>query len=128
MVIPPSKCEPHFSGPAFVRVASESPKASSQQCEELILSRVDKAREILRHKHEIFTVTGIAYKLGSNKPLSDSSYRETRECRLTTCTGHLVSFEDISSVLQFSEHLAQVAVTYDHERWRPMVLVTLPKG
>lgn len=128
VVIPPSMSKPHFSGPAFVRVGSESPKASSQQYEELILSRVDSAREILKHKHEIFTVTGIAYKLGSNKPLSDSSYRETRECRLTRCTGHLVSFEDISSGLQFSEPLAHVTVTHDHERWRPMVLVTFPKG
>ena len=128
IVIPASGSKPHFSGPAYMRVGSESPKASSQQYEELILSRVDKPREILKHQREVFTVIGIAYRLGSNEPMSDSAYRETRECRLTSCTGHLASFEDISSGLQFSEPLAHVTVTYDHARHRPKLLVTFPKG
>lgn len=47
---------PHFSGPAYVRSGSESVKASSQQFKELIDSRHDKTRWILRHKGEYVTV------------------------------------------------------------------------
>lgn len=128
VVIPPSSSKPHFTGPAFMRVGSESPKASAQQYEDLILSRVDKAREILQHKNEIFTVHGISYKLGTNKPLYDNAYREGRECRIHACTAHFVTLEDIASGRRFSEPLAHVTITYDHEKWRPMLLVTFPKS
>ena len=128
VVVPSSKNKPHFTGPAYVRVGSESPKASQQQFEELILSRVDKACEILKHRNEVFTVLGISYKLGSNKPLSDGNYREMRECRIEECTGHLVTLVDIGSGIRFSEPLAQVTINHDHERQRPMLMVTFPKG
>lgn len=126
VIVPHSATRPHFSGPAFVRVGSESPKASPQQYEELILSRVDKAREILRHRNDVFTVLGIGYKLGSNKPLPDKGYKEMRECRLLECTAHLVTLEDIARGERFSEPLAHVTVTYDHQKWRAMLMVTFP--
>lgn len=126
VVVPFSAARPHFSGPAYVRIGSQSPKASQQQYEELILSRNDKAREILRHKNDVFTVLGIGYKLGSNKPLPGRAYRETRECRLLACTGHLVTLEDIARGERFSEPLSHVTVNYDHQKWRPMLMVTFP--
>lgn len=43
-----SDVRPHFSGPAFVRRGSESVNASPEQLDELIASRNDKARAILR--------------------------------------------------------------------------------
>ena len=128
VVVPPSDAKPHFAGPAYVRVGSESPKASSQQYEELILSRVDKAREILTHKHEVFSVRGIGYKLGSNKPLHDGGYIEQCECRIEACTGHLVTFNDIGSGRRFSEPLEHVTINYDQEKHRPMLMVRFPKG
>lgn len=128
VVIPPSAAKPHFTGPAYVRVGSESPKASPQQFEELILSRIDKAREILKHKNDVFTVLGIGYKLGSNKPLPDAGYRERRECRIEACTAHLVTLRDIAEGVQFSEPLEHVIVNYDHDRYRPMLMVRFPKG
>lgn len=126
VVVPHSPGKPHFSGPAYVRVGSESPKASPQMYEELILSRNDKAREILRHKNNVFTVLGIGYKLGSNKPLPDKAYKEMRECRLEACTAHLVTLIDIARGERFSEPLAHVMVTHDHERYRAMLMVTFP--
>lgn len=128
VVIPPSNSKPHFSGPAYVRVGSESPKASAPQFEELILSRVDKAREILRHKHDVFTVLGIGYKLGSNRPLGDSSYREMRECRILACTAHAVRLEDIARGERISEPLENVTISHDEQKYRPMLLVRFPKG
>ena len=128
VVIPPSATKPHFTGPAYMRVGSESTKASAQQYEELILSRTDKAREILGHKNEVFTVLGIGYKLGSNKPLPDAAYKEMRECRIVECTGHLVTLADIAAGITFSEPLAHVTINHDHEKYRPMLMVTFPKG
>lgn len=128
VIVPHSASKPHFSGPAYVRVGSESPKASPQQYEELILSRNDKAREILRHKNGVFTVLGIGYKLGSNRPLPGNAYREMRECRLQACSAHLVTLEDIASGARFSEPLGNVTVSYDHERQRTMLMVTFPKA
>jgi hypothetical protein len=128
VVIPPSDTKPHFTGPAYVRVGSESPKASPQQYEELILSRIDKAREILAHKTEIFTVRGIGYKLGSNKPLHDGNYVEQCECRIEACTGHLVTLKNIGSDVRFSEPLEHVTLSYDQEKHRLMLMVRFPKG
>ena len=127
VVIPPSATKPHFTGPAYVRVGSESPKASAQQFDELILSRIDKAREILEHKDDVFTVLGIGYELGSNKPLSDANYREMRECRVKACTAHLVTLQDIATEIRFSEPLEHVIVNYDHEKYRPMLMVRFSK-
>jgi hypothetical protein len=125
VVIPFSSERPHFTGPAYVRVGSESHRASPQQYEKLILSRVDKAREILKHEHEVFTVLGVGYRLGSNRPLADRSYRQMRECRVHECTGLLVTLDDIAEGLRFSEPLDRVAFTIDHERnGRPMLVVT----
>lgn len=123
VVIPPSNSKPHFSGPAYVRAGSESPKASGQQFEELILSRVDKAREILRHKHDVFTVRGIGYKVGSHRPLGDAGYLETRECRIEACTAHVVRLRDIARGDRISEPLENVTFTYDEEKYRPMLMI-----
>lgn len=123
VIVPQSADKPHFSGPAYVRIGSESPKASQQQYEELILSRNDKAREILRHRNGVLTVLGQGYQLGSNKPLPDAAYREMRECRLLNCTAHLVTLEDIASGEQFSEPLAHVTISYDHKRRRAQLMV-----
>lgn len=128
VTIPTSTSKPHFTGPAYIRVGSESPKASQKQLDELILSRVDKAREILKHQNEVFTVLGISYKLGSNKPLSDANYREMRECKIEECTGHLVTLVDVGRGFRFSEPLAHITINYDHEKRRQMLMVTFPKG
>ena len=43
-----SKDRPHFSGPAYVRKGSQTVAASREMFEDLIASRHDKARVILR--------------------------------------------------------------------------------
>jgi hypothetical protein len=129
VVIPFSNERPHFTGPAFVRAGAESVKASARQYEELILSRVDKARDILRHKDKVFTILGVGYRIGSNKYLADAGFREMRECRVLECSGSLVTLRDINGDQKISEPLGRVEFTYDHERSdRPMLVVTFPKG
>lgn len=128
VIIPASNTRPHFTGPAYTRVGSQSLKASPAQYEELILSRNDKARGILMHKDEVFTVIGNGYKTGSNKALGDNNYRERRECRVDECTGQFVTLRDIGTDQIFSEPLENVVINYDHERHRPMLIVSFPKG
>jgi hypothetical protein len=47
VVIPSSTNKPHFSGPAYIRVGSQSVVASEEQFNELILSRNSKIKMIL---------------------------------------------------------------------------------
>lgn len=128
VVIPASVAKPHFTGPAYVRVGSESPKASREQFEELIHNRIDKVRQILQYKSGLFTVLGIGYQTGTNRPLHDSNYREDRECRIEACNAHFVTLFDISSGQNFSEPLDNVTITHDHKKYRPMLIVRFPKG
>lgn len=128
VIIPNSTTKPHFTGPAYLRVGSESPKANSQQYEELILSRMDKVREIIGLKKFVITVLGIGYQLGSNRPLSDQSYRESMECRIEACTAHMATFQNIATDGRFSEPIEHISFSYDHKKNRPMLIVRFPKN
>jgi len=128
VLISHSTTKPHFSGPAYVRVGSESPKANSEQYEELILSRIDKVREILKIKKHLITVLGVGYQLGSNKPLTDQGYKESMECRVEACTAHLVTLQNIASDVRFSEPVEHVTLNHDHKKNRPMLVVRFPKN
>jgi predicted HTH transcriptional regulator len=72
IVVPASRHKPHFAGGAYVRDGSQSNQASNRLYEDLILSRTDPARELIKYKtnHTIVAVRGINYRLGSHKPFS----------------------------------------------------------
>jgi len=69
IVVPASTRKPHFTGGAYARKGSQSVLASDELYEELILSRTDKTRELLKFKndHTLFSVRGINYHLGSRR-------------------------------------------------------------
>jgi hypothetical protein len=128
VVIPPSSSKPHFTGPAFVRVGSDSLKASQEQLNELVLNRVDKCREILRYKGKgLISVRGVGYKLGSNKPVADVHYPQHADCTVRNCTAHVVTLEAIDGAI-YSEPLDRIEVSYDTERARPMLVIRFPRG
>jgi len=91
VVVPFSTKKPHFTGPAYIRAGSASVKASEERYEDLIASRTDKARMIQSFGSAVFQVIGIGYKLGTNRPVADSHYREGRECRVMSCNAILVN-------------------------------------
>lgn len=124
IVFPASRHKPHFTGPAYVRVGSESKKASASQFDELLHSRVDKCRELLRYKNTVVTVRGIGYRLGTHKPLRDVNYVEHMECHVEDCTPHLLKLHNIASGTHFSEPLGSVTIVYDDQKARPMLLIT----
>lgn len=53
VIVQASDERPHFSGPAFIRIGSESVAASGRMYEDLIASRNTKAGRILRSKGEV---------------------------------------------------------------------------
>jgi hypothetical protein len=121
---PYSDRKPHFAGGAYVRVGSESVAASEQQYEELIFSRNDKVREILKYRNGLYTVLGVGYRLGSHRRLHDANYRESLECRVEQCTPHAMRLSVIASNRYITESLSRVEIGWDEERYRPLLIVT----
>ena len=126
VVVRSSPNGPHFTGPAYVRVGSESKKASEQVFNELVFSRTDKCRELLRYRGVLVTVYGIDYKLGSGQPLH-GSHKEMRQCRINEVTPHYVAFTDISQDWRFDEHMDHIKIGVDRERRQPALSVTFPR-
>ena len=56
VVIPGSAERPHFAGPSYIRVGSESVPASETQFGRLVAERLSKPYEILRWKGRVVTV------------------------------------------------------------------------
>lgn len=56
VIVPGSPERPHFAGPAYVRVGSETRNASESQYNEMLALRNSKVRKILEFKGEVVTV------------------------------------------------------------------------
>jgi hypothetical protein len=126
VVVPPSTNKPHFTGPAFVRVGSESVKATPDQFEALIRSHVDKCREILNYRGRgPISVRGVGYKLGTNRPVPDEHYVQQDECIVKDCTADVVTLESQSGPI-YSEPLERIEIGYDGKHSRPMLIVRFP--
>ena len=59
VLVPGSPSRPHFSGPAYVRVGSQSVEASRQQYERLIAERNNKAYKILKYEGQPIRVDSV---------------------------------------------------------------------
>jgi hypothetical protein len=127
LIIPASLKKPHFTGPAFVRNGARTATASEDQLNELLLSRIDNCRELIRYKNsdQIISVRGLNYKLGSNKPFR-TPHVESEACKVESCTGHTVRFLRIASRESFTEELSRLSISFDDKENRPMVLVVAP--
>ena len=121
--VPASSNKPHFAGPAYVRVGSESILASEEKYEELITSRHSKAGAVLRLKNQLVTVEVLRKKLGSNENLSDSKYRVRHDCRVEDSNPHFIRLYDINTSISVTEPIDNVTVSHDEKRNRPMLIV-----
>ena len=129
VVVEFSKDRPHFAGHAFVRVGSETVKASQRLFEELVASRNDKARRILREKGKVVSVVSFdpspirVHISGSSrlaKRLSSQSRPEEhyRECRVEDCDTFVLRYMDITLGENFAVPLEKVKISYDTSRSR----------
>ena len=123
IVVPFSQSRPHFAGAAFVRRGSETVEASEEQYEKLILSKIDKCREILKWHGEKVTVIARGKELGSTKRLSDPKHRTSRECVILECTAHHLRLQDSRTEEKFAEPMENVTISHDENEDRLLVLV-----
>jgi hypothetical protein len=127
VIVPPSSQKPHFTGPSYVRIGSASVNASNEQLNELVLSRIDKCREIVRMKNKgLISVRAIGYKLGSKKRLADAHYVEQSECTVTDCNAHVVSLYRPATMCNHTEAIERIEISRDEEKNRPMLIVRSP--
>jgi hypothetical protein len=90
IIIRPDHNGPHFAGPAYVRVGSESPRASEAVFEELIASRVSKARPLLEAKRKGERVSVCLWPFGFNDHIMRSI---PMDCAVIECTPLLAVFQ-----------------------------------
>lgn len=124
VVVPHSSNRPHFSGPAYVRVGSESKVATEDQYREFVAARSDIGRTLLSYRDttQHITVVAINKHLGDVAPLS-GRHKESDVCRVVSVDPHFVRFQAIDSGRYFNESLQYLRLSRDEEKWRPMVVV-----
>lgn len=122
----PSDRRPHFSGPAYVRRGSETCVASDECFDELVASRLEKPREILKWKGKVITVVTRGKDLGSTKCLVPT-YRTTHQCEIVNCGPHWVELVDISTNGRATESLESVQLSLDDQKNTLMLIVDLPR-
>ena len=122
VAIPASSSKPHFAGPAYVRIGSESVNASDDQYEQLIASRNEKCRRLQRLGQKTLSVVSHK-KLGDTRRIPDGAYREYRECKIEFVDAHHVRLYDIGHSEYFSEPLSNIEIARDEKKHRPLLIV-----
>ena len=114
---------PHFAGPAFVRVGSESKVATPELYQELLTSHCGHAGQLLKLKNQIVTVMTIRKVLGNPKPVANDMFNRTHESRVTKVTPATIHLRDIGSDINYAEPIENVQISHDEEKYRPMLIV-----
>ncbi len=122
--VPYSTKRPHFSGPAYIRVGSESKEASQEIYEELLTGHCGLAGQLIKIKNsnQIVTVAVINHVLGDPRPVLHIVHRE-HECLITAVTPTSLSLHDIGSDRIYSEPLNNIELIRDEMKHRPMLIV-----
>jgi hypothetical protein len=120
----PSANRPHFAGQAFVRVGSESVKASASKLDELIASRNTKAGRLLaaKDRHEFVTVV-IPDRALIPGQLPFSQRREW-DCKVQSCDAHVVVLDHIAAGKFWTLPLEYLVFGKDPNRDRLLVEYT----
>lgn len=118
-----SENRPHFAGPAYVRIGSESVIASAASFEELIVSRNSKVREILKWKGHIVTVTR-PLRAGAENCVLARLGRPRYECTIEGCTQHYVTWRHINDSRAESVPLEDITISRDEMKHRLQLNVT----
>lgn len=122
VVIPPSDNKPHFTGPAYVRVGSESVKANQDQFAQLIASQNEKCGRIQQLGRSTLTVTSHK-RLGDSRRVADSAYVEHRECTVAEVDAFHIRLFDIGRSEYYSEPLDNIDIVRDEKKHRPRLIV-----
>jgi hypothetical protein len=140
VVVGPSTNRPHFSGHAYIRVGSETKKASPEQFEELITCRNDKIRRLLQEKDKIATIfwdgkeapyiSSASSTVSPCKPRFAPNQPFEAECIITACDSSFLRFNVIAvgdgffrekreiSPIDFSVPVDKVSLGFDNKNQR----------
>jgi predicted HTH transcriptional regulator len=130
IVIPPSPERPRFAGSAYTRLGTKNMPASPELFAELITSRSGKAAELLRYRQSPITVISMkarpghpeAARVRAGTPMSPEP-RRIDDCSIRDVNPYFVRFEQHGT--RFSEPLANIEISYDEERHRPLLIIHL---
>jgi len=119
-----SKSRPHFTGHAYVRIGSETKRASDEQYNEFVFDRNDKVRRIRREKGKLISAhwdnsenDGAANGI---KPFND------RDFKVADCDAFVLTLEETASQRMLSVPIELVTVSHDREKYRTLFLLKIP--
>ena len=110
-----SRHRPHFAGPAYVRIGSESKLASKEMFEELITSRNDKGRLILQYRDQGATVL---------LDMRQQVYGRFRaQCKVLDCNPHFARFrEEGGPGNMYSLSLDRIRISWQGQMNMPFIV------
>lgn len=111
----PSTNKPHFAGPAFVRVGTESKKASEKIFEELITSRNDKGRLILEYRDKDSEVL-----IDFPSPWIPNEKFRVR-CKVIDCNPYFATFRGIADGQEHSVSLEAATIKWEGAMNMPLI-------
>jgi hypothetical protein len=112
IIIPGSEARPHFSGPSYVRIGSESRKASEEQFERLLVSRNSKANEILKWLGKLVTVNHMSTE---SEMHVYGSVTSSERLFVTDCNQFYVTLENKTKGYRKSIPLGRITLSYDEK-------------
>jgi hypothetical protein len=120
----PSQNRPHFTGHAYIRVGSESVKASASKLDVLIASKNTTAARLLDVKAKNGLVT-VVIPLGASFPPGNRiSTRREYQCTVEQCDALFVKFRDIADLRYLDFPLDSLLPNWDVNRDRLLVEYT----
>lgn len=124
----PSQNRPHFAGHAFIRVGSESVKASASKLDELIAGRNTKAGRLLAAKarHEILTlILPAGASIAGGHPIAR---RRDLECKVQDCDAQHAKFFQLADQSYIALPLEFLTFSWDCARNRLLIEYTRMGG
>jgi hypothetical protein len=116
VIVPFSKNKPHFAGPAYVRIGSESKAASQEMFEELITSRNDKARYILQYRDQDRVVL-----VALRHPNYRGAYLPRIRCKVVDCNPQYATFREEPAGGILSISLGSVSIKWVGQVEMPLI-------
>jgi Putative DNA-binding domain len=126
VIVRASPDRPHFSGHAYIRVGSETVKASRAILDELIASRNTKTGRILQFKGQRITVECIGCDIDGQTV--DYYLRTPVDCTIEGCDAFSVQLLKEDAGRHVSIPLDDVDLSHDSKRHRGLMLLRFPTG
>jgi hypothetical protein len=122
-IVPSSASRPHFAGPAFVRVGSESVAATKVVYRNLLLAQDEKRRYLLDRANAVWTVEFHDKRPGQVQATRSPKGNTIEECRIEEVTPFFVRLRSLGSGTGFTEMLQDVHISYDDKLQRPRLII-----